>query len=374
VWPTHAGPRAAHLAHPDAVGPASVPGRGPLVGDGDHPGELRSRSAGWNPVALRVAGIGGSGAVVSSSGEVTLRFLAAPTDAGRAGGVGGGKVLEWIDKAAYAAAANWAGTYCVTVYVGDVRFSRPIPVGDIVEAHAQLAHTGRSSMHIVVTVSSGDPKDRVMTPATSCRVVFVAVDGNGKTTAVPPWRPTTAEQRAMEETAAYQAGVRSAIEESMAEQSYPDAGTAPRPVLRFLAAPTDVNWGGKVHGGTAMRWIDDAAFVCASGWAKNAVTTVYVGGFRFYRPLLIGHVVEVEARLLHTGRTSMHVSVHVRSGDPQTDERALTTHGLLILVALDAEGRPVPVRTWEPVNDEDKALEQHARHLVELRSRMHDRT
>ena len=29
--------------------------------------------------------------------------------------------------------------------------------------------------------------------------------------------------------------------------------------LRFLAAPSDVNWGGKVHGGTVMRWIDEAA-------------------------------------------------------------------------------------------------------------------
>ena len=78
--------------------------------------------------------------------EITLRFLAAPTDAGYSGNVSGGSVLEWIDKAAYACAANWSGTYCVTAYVGDVRFTRPIPVGDIVEARAQLVHTGRSSM------------------------------------------------------------------------------------------------------------------------------------------------------------------------------------------------------------------------------------
>ena len=31
---------------------------------------------------------------------------------------------------------------------------------------------------------------------------------------------------------------------------------------------------------------------------------------------MIGHIVEVRARLLHTGRSSMHVSVHVSSGDP----------------------------------------------------------
>ena len=135
-----------------------------------------------------------------------------------------------------------------------------------------------------------------------------------------------------------------------------------------LPPPTDVNWGGKVHGGTVMRWIDDAAYVCASGWAQGPTAVVYVGGFRFYRPLLIGHVVEVEARLLHTGRSSMHISVHVRSGDPKEQERRLTTHSALVYVALDDAGRPTPVRPWTPAGDEDEALDRHARHLVELRS------
>lgn len=303
-----------------------------------------------------------------SSGEVTLRFLAAPTDTGHDEGVGGGRVLEWIDKAAYACAANWSGTYCVTVYVGDVRFTRPMPVGDMVEARAQLVHTGRSSMHIVVTVSSGHPTQGVLTPSTRCLVVFVAVDSHGKTVAVPPWEPRTDEQRAQQEAATARVAVRAEIEKAMAEQHYTDAGAAPRPVLRFLAAPTDVNFGGKVHGGTVMRWIDDAAYVCAAGWARGPAVVVYVGGFRFYRPLLVGHVVEVEARLLHTGRSSMHVSVHVRSGAPTEQERRVTTHSLLVYVALDADGRPTPVLPWEPTTDEDTALDRHARHLIELRS------
>ncbi len=303
-----------------------------------------------------------------SSGELTLRFLAAPTDAGYADGVSAGRVLEWIDKAAYACAANWSGTYCVTAYVGDVHFTRPIPIGDIVEAQAQLVHTGRSSMHIMVTVSSGDPKRLEMAAATRCLVVFVAVDSSGSTVEVPRWRPSTSEQQAWQEAAGRRIGVRAEIERAMAVQQYTDVGTAPRQILRFLAAPTDVNWGGKVHGGNVMRWIDEAAFVCASGWNQGPTTSVYVGGFRFYRPLLIGHVVEVEARLLHTGRTSMHISVHVRSGDPKVQERNLTTHGLLVYVALATDTKAVPVRPWTPASDEDKALDHHARHLVDLRT------
>ena len=38
--------------------------------------------------------------------EVTLRFLAAPTDIGFSGSVDAGTVLEWVDKAAYAAAVG----------------------------------------------------------------------------------------------------------------------------------------------------------------------------------------------------------------------------------------------------------------------------
>ncbi len=28
--------------------------------------------------------------------------------------------------------------------------------------------------------------------------------------------------------------------------------------MRFLAQPTDINFGGKVHGGAVMKWIDQA--------------------------------------------------------------------------------------------------------------------
>ena len=117
--------------------------------------------------------------------EITLRFLAAPTDAGYSGNVSGGRVLEWIDKAGYACAVGWASTYSVTAYVGNVRFSRPVKVGDLVEATAKLVHTGRSSMHILVIVRSGNVQDRVLTEATQCLMVFVAMGADGRSTRSP---------------------------------------------------------------------------------------------------------------------------------------------------------------------------------------------
>src|SRR5215218_2315066 len=123
--------------------------------------------------------------------EIILRFLAAPTDVGHEDAVHGGRVLEWIDKAGYACAVGWSGRYCVTAYVGNIRFARPIQVGDLLEVRARIVHTGRTSMHIAVLVSSADPRDAEFTVATDCLLIFVAVDGDGRPTEVPPWRPRT---------------------------------------------------------------------------------------------------------------------------------------------------------------------------------------
>ena len=301
--------------------------------------------------------------------SVTLRFLAAPTDVGHSGSVDAGTVLEWVDKAAYAAAVGWAKSYCVTAYVGNIHFARPIEAGNLVEVHARMMHTGRSSMDIQVTVSSADPQQGTFTPATRCLVIFVAVDGNGKSTAVPPWTPVTSLDQRLEANAIERITLRKNIETAMAAQVYSDAGTAPRVTLRFLAAPTDVNWGGKTHGGTVMRWIDEAAYACGARWCEGMCIATYSGGVRFYRPIQIGHLVEVEARLLRTGRTSMHIAVHVRSGDPTTGQMHLTTHCLTVFVALDDDGRPRPVPRWRSGNAEDRALEAHALNLIDLRMR-----
>lgn len=142
--------------------------------------------------------------------------------------------------------------------------------------------------------------------------------------------------------------------------------------MRFLAEPTDINFGGKVHGGAVMKWIDQAGYACAVGWAGQYCVTVYVGGIRFYKPVHISNMVEVRARLIYTGKTSMHVAVDVSAGDPRDVRYAQTTHCIIVFVAVDDRGRPVEVRRWEPETEEDAALEQYARRIMELRKRIEE--
>ena len=142
--------------------------------------------------------------------------------------------------------------------------------------------------------------------------------------------------------------------------------------LRFLAEPTDVNYGGMVHGGAVMRWIDQAGYTCAVNWSGRYCVTVYVGGIRFHHPIRIGHLVEAEARLIHTGTTSMHIAVDIHARDPRTNDRVKTTHCIIVFVAMDDDRAPVAVPRWTPDTDEEKALSAYAVRLMGMRQEIEE--
>ncbi|MFY9263311.1 MAG: acyl-CoA thioesterase [Actinomycetaceae bacterium] len=304
------------------------------------------------------------------SDSVTLRFLAAPMDVNTHGYVDGGKILEWIDKAGYACAAGWSGRYAVTGYVGNIRFSSGIAAGNMVEVEARMVYTGRTSMQVVCTVSSYNPQKPERIVNTQCLLVFVAMDSEGRPTPVPEFVPYDDWSRIEHERALTLTGVRKEIEKAMVDQVYTDATEACRETLRFLAAPTDVNWGGKVHGGYVMHWIMKAGQLVAERWSHGRAEAVYAGGFRFYRPILIGDLIEVDARMIYSSGSEMHVSVWVRSGDPRGRDLLTATHCIIVFSARNDDGDDVVVRPWIPRLPEDRALERHAVDLIEIRKKL----
>jgi acyl-CoA hydrolase len=137
--------------------------------------------------------------------------------------------------------------------------------------------------------------------------------------------------------------------------------------FRFLAEPTDVNYGGKVHGGVVMKWIDQVGYAAAVGWSGRYSVTVAVGGIRFVAPIRTSDLVTVSAKLVYTGTSSMHFSVDVHARDPMGGDARLCTHCVIVFVALDdAEGKPVPVPPWVPVSDDDRRLSEYATQVMAL--------
>lgn len=140
--------------------------------------------------------------------------------------------------------------------------------------------------------------------------------------------------------------------------------------LRFLAEPKDVNFGGKVHGGAVMKWIDQAGYTCAAGWTGTYCVTVYLGGLHFLGPVRVGELVELRALVIRTGRTSLDIAIDVYAGDPTSPVRRRTGHCVIVFVALDAGGKPTSVPPWRAESEIDRALEGYAARLAVLRKQM----
>jgi acyl-CoA hydrolase len=140
--------------------------------------------------------------------------------------------------------------------------------------------------------------------------------------------------------------------------------------LRFLAQPGDVNFGGTVHGGAVMKWIDQAGYTCAATWTGAYCVTVYVGALHFLAPIHVGDLVELQASVIRTGRTSLDVAIDVHAREPKGGDRRRTCHCVVVFVALDDEGRPRGVPPWRPVTPLDQALHAYAERLAGLRKQM----
>ncbi len=141
--------------------------------------------------------------------------------------------------------------------------------------------------------------------------------------------------------------------------------------FQFISEPSDVNFGGKVHGGSVMKWIDQAAYTCARTWSESYCVTVYVGGIRFYKPINIGEVIKIDCAVIYTGTSSIHIMVEVYSRSFSERKFEKKTHCIIIFVAVDEKGEPKKVKPWVPKTEKENKLREYALKLKTLREEIH---
>lgn len=114
--------------------------------------------------------------------------------------------------------------------------------------------------------------------------------------------------------------------------------------LQTIAMPADTNANGDIFGGWIMAQMDLGSSVLASGRARGRVATVAVEAMAFYRPVEVGDVISIHARMLGEGRTSMTIGVEVWALRQPDGARFKVTEARFVFVAVDGAGkkRPLP--------------------------------
>jgi acyl-CoA hydrolase len=107
--------------------------------------------------------------------------------------------------------------------------------------------------------------------------------------------------------------------------------------------PSDANPLGNVHGGYIMKLVDEAGGLAAMRHARRPVVTVALDSMSFLSPVRVGHLLTLRARVNWVGKSSIEVGVRVEAENPVTGELVHTNSAFAVFVALDDNGRPIPV-------------------------------
>lgn len=134
--------------------------------------------------------------------QLVMSLLMTPDLANFSGKVHGGALLKLLDQVAYACASRYASGYVVTLSVDQVTFREPIEVGELVTFLASVNHVGNSSMEVGIKVLAEEIRGEGVRHVNSCYFTMVAVDEQGRPTAVPPLEPADDAARQRFEAAA----------------------------------------------------------------------------------------------------------------------------------------------------------------------------
>ncbi|MFZ1806280.1 MAG: acyl-CoA thioesterase [Cyclobacteriaceae bacterium] len=112
-----------------------------------------------------------------------------PNDTNPMGILQGGRLVQWMDIAAAVSAQIHAEKICVTASIDKVSFENPAFVGDVITIEAKLTRVFTRSMEIFVSAWSSNILRTKHLLISESYFTFVALDDNGRPTAVPPVKP-----------------------------------------------------------------------------------------------------------------------------------------------------------------------------------------
>ncbi len=131
--------------------------------------------------------------------------------------------------------------------------------------------------------------------------------------------------------------------------------------------PSDANPAGNVFGGQILKHIDMVAGIVAQRHSRSNAVTVSMDSVSFLKPVLVGNVLTLSARINYVHNSSMEIEVRTEAEDIITGISTVTGTAFVTFVALDENGKPTPVPGLILSTDEDRIKFEEGRLRMEKR-------
>lgn len=107
--------------------------------------------------------------------------------------------------------------------------------------------------------------------------------------------------------------------------------------------PNTTNHYDTLFGGTAMKLMDETAFITATRFSRQQMVTVSSDKIDFKKPIPAGTIVELSGYVTHVGNTSLKVRVDIFVEEMYSDFREKAVSGEFTFVAIDENKKPIKI-------------------------------
>ena len=138
-------------------------------------------------------------------------------------------------------------------------------------------------------------------------------------------------------------------------------------IMNELVLPNDTNPLNSLMGGRLLHWMDIAAAISAQKHSNLIVVTASVDTVSFKHPIKLGDVVTLEAKVTRSVNTSMEVRLDVWAENVPSGTRVKSNEAYYTFVAVDKNGKTIPVPEVLAETEEEKVLFEGALRRRQLR-------
>ena len=107
--------------------------------------------------------------------------------------------------------------------------------------------------------------------------------------------------------------------------------------------PETTNHHDTLFGGTALQWMDEVSFIAATRFSRQSIVTVSSDKIDFKHPVPAGTIVELIAKVVNVGRTSLKVEVNMLVESMYQDGQETAITGYFTFVAIDENKKPTAI-------------------------------
>ena len=107
--------------------------------------------------------------------------------------------------------------------------------------------------------------------------------------------------------------------------------------------PNTTNHYDTLFGGTALKFMDEVAFISATRFTRKRVVTISSDKVNFSKAIPSGTIIELVAKVSKVGTTSLEVQVDIFLEEMYADIREKAISGVFTFVAINEERKAIPV-------------------------------